>query len=191
MTTTRQRMTLEDYLNYDDGTETRYTLVNGELVVMPSESDLNNVIALYVLSILLQFVPVQRMRRGTEIVVSGSRATTRIPDLMIVSDELDAELAGSRRSIVMLDMPSPEFVMEVVSSGEENADRDYRYKRSEYAARDIKEYWIVDPIQNQVVVLTLVSGLYEDAIFRGAESIVSPMFPGLDITAEQVLRAGR
>lgn len=191
MTTTRQRMSFEEYLNYDDGTETRYTLVNGELVVMPQKSDLNNVIALYVLSILLQFVPVQRMRRGTEIVVSGSRATTRIPDLMIVSDELDAELAGSRRSIIMLDMPSPEFVMEVVSSGEENADRDYRYKRSEYAARGIKEYWIVDPIQNQVVVLTLVSGLYEDAIFRGAESIVSPMFPSLEIAAEQVLRAGR
>lgn len=191
MTTTRQHMTLDEYLNYDDGTDTRYTLVNGELVVMPSESDLNNVIALYVLSILLQFVPIQRMRRGTEIVVSGDRTTTRIPDLMIVSDELDAELAGSSRSIVMVDMPSPEFVMEVVSSGVENAERDYRYKRSEYAARGIQEYWIVDPIQSQVVVLTLVSGLYEDTIFQGAEPIVSPMFRDLDITAEQILRAGR
>ena len=191
MTTTRQRMTLEDYLNYDDGTDTRYTLVNGELVVMPSESDLNNVIALYVLSILLQFVPIQRMRRGTEIVVSGSRATTRIPDLMIVSDELDTELAGSSRSIVMLDMPSPDFVMEVVSSGADNIARDYRHKRSEYAARGIEEYWIVDPIQTQVVILTLVSGLYEESIFRGTTRIVSPMFSGLELTAEQLLRAGR
>jgi Uma2 family endonuclease len=190
MTTTRQRLTLEEYLNYDDGTDTRYTLVNGELVAMPFESDLNNVIALYVLSILLPFVPIQRMRRGTEIVVSGLRATTRIPDLMIVSDDLSAELAGSCRSILMPDMLPPEFVLEVVSSGVENAARDYRHKRSEYAARGIQEYWILDPIKQQVVVLTFVSGLYEDVTFRGAEPIQSPMFPVLTITAEQILKAG-
>jgi hypothetical protein len=33
-------MTLEDYLNYDDGTDTRYELVNGELIAMPPESNL-------------------------------------------------------------------------------------------------------------------------------------------------------
>ncbi|MGF1536964.1 MAG: Uma2 family endonuclease [Elainellaceae cyanobacterium] len=191
MTTTRQHMTLKEYLEYDDGTDTRYTLVDGELVVVPSESDLNNVIALYILSLLLQFVPIQRMRRGTEIVVSGSRATTRIPDLMVVGDELDAELAGSRRSIVMLDMPSPELVVEVVSSGAENIERDYRYKRSEYAARGIAEYWIVDPVQRQVVVLALLSGLYEDTVFKGTQQVRSPLIPDLKVMAEQLLRAGR
>lgn len=183
-------MTLEEYLNYDDGTDTRYALVNGELVIMPSESDLNNVIALYVLSILLPFVPIQRMRRGTEIVVSGFRATTRIPDLMAVSEELNEELAGRSRSIIMLDMPPPDFVLQVVSSGVENAERDYRHKRSEYAARGIQEYWIADPIEQQVVVLTLVSGLYEDATFREADRIISPMFPQLKVTAAQILQAG-
>ncbi len=190
MTTTQQRMTLEEYLNFDDGTDTRYTLINGEWVEMPSESDLNNVIALYVLSILLPFVPIQRMRRGTEIVVSGFRATTRIPDLMIVSDELNAELAGSHRSIVMPDMPPPEFVLEVVSAGGENAVQDYRHKRSEYAARGIQDYWIADPIEQQVVVLTLVSGLYEDTPFRGEELLISPMFAQLHIPAKQILKAG-
>ncbi|WP_229642260.1 Uma2 family endonuclease [Waterburya agarophytonicola] len=29
--------------------------------------------------------------------------------------------------------------------GKVNQDRDYRYKRSEYAARGIAEYWIIDP----------------------------------------------
>lgn len=184
-------MTLEEYLAYDDGTDTRYTLVNGELVAMPTESDLNNVIALYVLSRLLEYLPIQRMRRGTEMVVSGSRATTRIPDLMVVSAELDNLLTGSRRSIIMMDMPSPDLVMEVVSEGKQNTDRDYRYKRSEYAARGIPEYWIVDPIQGQVMVLTLIAGFYEEAVFRGSAQIISPMFPELVLTAEQILRAGR
>jgi Uma2 family endonuclease len=44
---TNRQMTLEEYLNFDDGTDTRYELVNGELVEMPSESDLNNVIAIF------------------------------------------------------------------------------------------------------------------------------------------------
>ena len=57
MTATRQHMPLEEYLNYDDSTDTRYTLVNRELVVTPPESALNNFIALYILSILLPLVP--------------------------------------------------------------------------------------------------------------------------------------
>ena len=43
---TRRRMTLEEYLTYDDGTDALYELVNGELVEMPSESDVNNAIAI-------------------------------------------------------------------------------------------------------------------------------------------------
>jgi Uma2 family endonuclease len=38
-------ITIEDYLNYDDGTDTRYELVNGELVEMPTESLFNCQIA--------------------------------------------------------------------------------------------------------------------------------------------------
>ncbi|WP_367889252.1 Uma2 family endonuclease [Leptolyngbya iicbica] len=42
-------------------------------------------------------------------------------------------------------MPAPLLVVEVVSPGKVNEDRDYRYKRSEYATRGIGEYWIIDP----------------------------------------------
>jgi Uma2 family endonuclease len=38
---TNQRMTFEEYLNYDDGTNTRYELVNGVLVEMGAETALN------------------------------------------------------------------------------------------------------------------------------------------------------
>jgi Uma2 family endonuclease len=58
MVTTPKYMTLEEYLNYDDGTDTRYELVNGELFEVPSESDLNNLIAIYLLSKFLQSIPV-------------------------------------------------------------------------------------------------------------------------------------
>ena len=33
------KLTLEEYLAYDDGTENRYELVDGKLIIMPPESD--------------------------------------------------------------------------------------------------------------------------------------------------------
>lgn len=190
MTTAIQPMTLEDYLNHDLGSDSFYELVNGELVEMPSESDLNHLIAIALMFAFGQFVPSFLLRNKTEIVVSGSRATTRVPDLMVLTEKLAEALTGSTRSIVLLDIPSPLLVVEVVSLGTDRANRDYRYKRSEYAARGILEYWIADPIAAQVTVLTLVSGLYEAAVFKGNEAVVSPIFPALTLTAEQVLQPG-
>jgi Uma2 family endonuclease len=190
MTITSQKMTLEEYLNYDDGTDTRYELVNGELVVMPTESDLNQrIVSLLFAYFLQQGIPPYRLRIGAEIVVIGSRATTRLPDLMVLSEELATALEGARRSTVTIDMPPPQLVVEVVSPGKENSDRDYRYKRSQYAARGIAEYWIVDPMQRRVTVLEWVEGLYEERVFQGNEQIISPTLPDLDVTSERVIKA--
>ena len=189
MTTATKRLTLAQYLTDDNDVDNCYELVNGELVEMPPESDLNNLIAMYLISVLSQVVPIQRLRRGTEIVVSGFRSTVRVPDLMVLSEELGEALAGASRSTIMPDMPPPALVVEIVSPGKENEERDYRYKRSEYAARGIAEYWIVDPIRPQVVVLELVAGLYEEAVYQGQERLLSPLFPELMISAEQVLNA--
>ena len=190
MTVTTQNMTLEEYLTYDDGTDKRYELVAGELVEMPPESWNNSVIARYLFAHFLQFVPIQQLcYKDTEIVVAGARATTRFPDVMVVSEELANLMQGQHRSTITLDMPPPLLVVEVVSPGKKNEERDYRYKRSEYAARGIAEYWIVDPIQGQMTVLTLVEGLYEALVFRGADAIQSSLFPELALTAAQILRA--
>ncbi len=191
MTIASQKMTLEEYLNYDDGTDTLHELVNGELVVMPPESELNRRIATFLFACFLQQgIPPYRLTQKTEMVVSGSRATTRLPDLMVLSEALATALKGAIRSTVTIDMPPPELVVEVVSPGKESIDRDYRYKRSEYAARGIAEYWIVDPIERQVTVLEWIEGLYEERVFLGNERIVSLMLPDLDLTCERVMNAG-
>lgn len=188
MTTTRDRwMTLADYLDYEDGTEQRYELVHGELVEMPSESDLNNLIAVVLMFALGQFVAPQFLRRGTEVAVTGARATVRLPDLVVLSEEGAIALQGASRSIILPDMPPPLLVVEVVSPGKANQDRDYRYKRSEYAARGIAEYWIIDPEAQQVMILTWVDGWYEEAIFQGGDRLISTQFPQLELTAAQVL----
>ena len=114
MTTTTKLFTLAEYLTYDHGSDRRYELVNGELKEMPSESDLNNAIAIFLLLAFAKFVPGSLLRRGTEIVVSGSRATVRVPDLLILTEELVTALSETTRSIITPDMSPPALVIEVV-----------------------------------------------------------------------------
>jgi Uma2 family endonuclease len=73
-----QPMTLEDYLNYDDGTDQRYELEDGQLIAMLPESPLNNQIASFLFSIFLQLgVPHYCLSIGAQIAVSGASATAR------------------------------------------------------------------------------------------------------------------
>lgn len=83
-------------------------------------------------------------------------------------------------------MPPPSLVVEVVSPNQEK--RDYRYKRSEYGARGISEYWIVDPLLQQVTVLELVEGFYEAEVYTGTTPIASPLLGLLDLTADRILQ---
>jgi Uma2 family endonuclease len=124
----------------------------------------------------------------TEIAVSSTRVSVRVPDLVLFSEEGAIALEGASRSLVLLDMPPPSLVVEVVSQGQEN--RDYRYKRSEYAARGIGEYWIVDPMQQRVTVLEWVEGFYEEKVYIGDERIASPLLSNLELTTAQVLQRG-
>lgn len=87
-------------------------------------------------------------------------------------------------------MPSPAIAIEIVSPGKTNRDRDYRYKRSEYAARGVAEYWIIDPDEAQITLLTLVDGFYEAVVLRNDDRIQSDQLPGLQLTVEQVMQAG-
>ena len=78
----------------------------------------------------------------------------------------------------------PLLVVEIVSPG--NPEDDYRYKRSEYAVREIPEYWIVDPQELKVSVLLLVNGFYEVTEFTRQQTIISQNLPQLQLTADQV-----
>lgn len=189
MSVTTRPMTLEEYLNYDDGTDTRHELVNGELIAMPPESTLNLRIATFLLAHFLQLgVPFYRLVMKALIAVSGARATAREPDLMVLSEETAIALAGATQCLITYDMPPPMLVVEVVSPRQEN--RDYRHKRTEYAGRQIPEYWIVDPIVQKVTVLQWVDGLYEEQVYEGETAIASHLFPAFMLTAAQVLTAG-
>lgn len=186
-------MSLEEYLSFDDGTDTRYELVDGILVDMGAESDINVVIGSLLFSVFLQFAPYYCLRRGTEMAVSGSAANTRYPDFMVVTEAGAKALVGKKRSLITSEMPAPLLVVEVVSSSDTNQqsrERDYVDKRQEYAQRGIPEYWIIDPVESVILVLTLVAGRYQEQKFVGSDALVSPGFSDLKLKASQVLEAG-
>jgi Uma2 family endonuclease len=187
MTVTSQKMTLAEFLGYDDGTDKLYELENGKLIDISSESEINRRIAMFLVAYLFEEgTPAYQLTMKTELVVSGSRVSVRVPDLLVLSEELALELDGASRSIVLMDMPPPLLVVEVVSPNQEK--RDYRYKRTEYAARGIAEYWIVDPILQRVTVLEWVEGLYEEKVFTGDNQIESTVLGSLDLTVDRVLQ---
>jgi Uma2 family endonuclease len=179
-------MTLEEFFNYDDGTDAMYEFEDGELILMTAESEINRRIASFLFACFLQQgVPAYRLSMKTEIVTTGSRL--RVPDLVVFSEELAIAMEGAKRSTVMSEMPSPLLVVEVVSPNQ--SSRDYRYKRSEYAVRGISEYWIVDPILGRVTVLEWVDGFYEEKVYEGEQAIASIIFADLKLTAAQILQA--
>ncbi len=152
------RFILEEYLNCSQvDFEKTYELENGQLKEMPPESWQNSKIAMYLLMEIAKVVPFERISLKTEIITSGNRVNARIPDLVVLSSEGLYEIEQYQRATITLDMPPPILVVEVVSPGQANRDRDYRYKRSEYAARGIEHYWIVDYAKRLALIALSVS----------------------------------
>ncbi len=194
-TPTTKRLTFEEYLAYDDGTDTRYELVDGELIEMPPARGLHAAIAEFLNDQFRAFIKKRSLPMvskqgaiGVRIPQVGKRSTSRIPDVCVVTAEQWQGLLN--RTAVLEDSP-PLLVVEVVSEGTKIID--YRRKRAEYNVIEIPEYWLVDFLEDDpkyapgVTVLTLVEGFYEEAIFRGNDRIISQTFPELALTVEQIL----
>lgn len=78
----------------------------------------------------------------------------------------------------------------VVSPGQTNRDRDYGYKRAQYGAINVPEYWLVDPMAQTVMVLTLAGSAYQEVgVFSFQETITSVEWPDLALTVAQIFSA--
>ena len=190
---TASAMTLAEYLRYDDGTDSRYELVDGILIEMPAENPINKTIATFLLICFYQLgVSYSCLAIGHQIEVISEKATARDPDLTVHSEASAAAILQDGK-LLRLGQPNPRLLVEIVSSSDTDKssyNRDYIDKRREYAQRGISEYWIVDPIAMVVLVLVLTGSTYKEARFIGSEHIVSQSFSALDLTASQVLKAG-
>jgi Uma2 family endonuclease len=184
------------------GGDNRYELIDGEVFDLEPTGWHEEVVAFITTKVCVEIdkidLPWFVLQRGL-LRPSHLSMTAFRPDVAVVDrDELSKELLWSNQSILTLGS-SIKFVAEVVSSNWQN---DYARKVEDYAVLGIPEYWIADyaglggtryigkPKQPTLSICTLVDGEYEIQQFRGNQTITSTVFPGLKLTAEQVLRAG-
>jgi Uma2 family endonuclease len=175
--------TLEEYVNFDDRTDKRYELQDGVLVEMPPATGKHEaIITLLLVSFFLEIqktgLPLQARPNGTEVLTNKQ---PRRPDVCVITNEQAQNIESTS---AILTTPPP-FLVEVVSP--ESVERDYNQKTAEYAAIGVIEYWIVDPLKNQVTVCLLDEGNYNSTVFIGNQRIVSQTFPGINLTAQQAL----
>ncbi|MBE9034836.1 Uma2 family endonuclease [aff. Roholtiella sp. LEGE 12411] len=186
VTTPVTSITFEEYLIYDDGSDFRNELVDGRLELMNPPTIQHFLIADFLDTALKTEIkrcsyPWLCLREGG---VRTGRNKSRLTDLCVVTLEQAKELLN----VSAVFQSPPLLIIEVVSP--ESVKRDYRYKRSEYAALEVSEYWIVDPLETKITVLFLEEGLYEDTVFTSNQQIASRTFPELAIATEQVFSAG-
>ncbi len=149
----------EDYLAYDDGSDHLYELFNGELIEVPPESGYKTSIAFFLALQFAALVGHLRVRpHGLELEVRGE-PKNRYPDLTIIRPEHVGLLAP--RNTLRLSMPPPLLVVEVVSPGELQWQRDYVAKRAQYEDLGIPEYWMINPADQTVLVLAQAGQGYE------------------------------
>ncbi|PYS73937.1 MAG: hypothetical protein DMF73_04610 [Acidobacteria bacterium] len=104
-----------------------------------------------------------------------------IPDLVFVRNERWPEVVSDNKFTAGLDL-----VIEILSPGKENRNRDLLVKRQLYAKYGIAEYWIIDSENRSVEVYRSQGARLESvASLREGQQVTSPLLPdfSLDVTA--------
>ena len=177
----------EEYLAYDDDTDKLYELFNGELIEVPPESGINVQIATFLLIQFASLVGHRRVRgHGLELEVNGE-PRNRYPDLTILREEHIELLA--KRNTVRLTMPPPLLIVEVVSPGELQRNRDCIAKRMQYQDCFIPEYWIIDPNTQTILILELSGNIYREVgSFSNESQLISLQFSALELTPAEIFK---
>jgi Uma2 family endonuclease len=125
--------------------------------------------------------------------------TAYAPDGVVIDRTALAREPLWQKSSTLIHGTSIPLVIEITSN---NWRDDYWHKLSDYETLGIAEYWIVDyqalggrryigePKVPTISVFQLVNEEYQAQLFRGNDRIRSKVFPELNLTAEQIFRAG-
>ncbi|MCY7321239.1 MAG: Uma2 family endonuclease [Phormidesmis sp. CAN_BIN36] len=156
METVKPRLTFEQYLDYENRSDNRYEWVDGALIALPPELELNDFLAVWLQVELAKLIGLRLVRAHTcEIqvrVLKKNDPQNRFPDLVVLREEHLA--LTQKRLTIKIEMPPPQLVVEVISPGKSNRDRDLNRKRSQYSNRGIPEYWLIDPESQTITVLS-------------------------------------
>ena len=173
-----------DYLWLTDRADGLIEFTDGHIELLPMPTVAHQVVLAFLYKAFDAWVDAH----GGLVVFSGLRLRVReskfrAPDLLLLRDRHEAR----NRNRFWL---GADLVLEVVSpDGEE---RDWVEKRADYAKGRIPEYWIVDPPNETVTVLTLAGDAYaEHGVFGDGEAATSVLLPGFAVDVASVFGAAR
>lgn len=194
-------VSFEKFVNWkpDSG---RYELHKGVIVEMPQPlGDHEEIIVLLVEKFTLEYSRLN-LPYGipkTVLVKPPESETGYSPDVLLLNrPNLPSESLWKKQSTVTQSLSIP-LVVEVVST---NWRDDYLDKAGDYEEIGIPEYWIVDylglggrrfigdPKQPTISIYQLVESEYQVSQFRKGDRIVSPTFPELNLTVQEIFDAG-
>jgi Uma2 family endonuclease len=197
-------VTFDEFITwYPENSGVRYELHNGEIVEMSQPTGKHERIKGFSAAELTlefrrlnlpYFIPNQAIVKPPE------RESGYFPDVLILNDAALVDEPFWEKSSTITKGASIPLVIEVVST---NWRDDYYLKLADYEEMGIPEYWIVDyaalaarkfignPKQPTISVYQLIDGEYQVSQFRGSDRIISPSFPELILTAEQIFKAGQ
>ena len=191
-------VTFEEFIAWYPNNGIGYELRKGIIIEMPPPTgEHENVIGFLAEKITVEYVRLGFSYRipKTGLVKTPDNHSTYSPDIVLVNhDNLINEPLWKKQS-TLTQAESIPLVVEVVST---NWRDDYYDKFGDYEEMGISEYWIVDygafggkrfignPKQPTVTICKLVDDEYQTTQFRDDSLIVSPLFPDLNLTAQQV-----
>ncbi|GAX43557.1 hypothetical protein NIES4075_45720 [Tolypothrix sp. NIES-4075] len=180
----------------------RYELHDGAVVEMSQPIGLHEEVTGFLtveLSVEIKRLKLPFFIPKTALVQSASSDSVYSPDVLLLNRSvLQSEQLWEKYSTVQLGASIP-LIVEVVST---NWRDDYNKKMGEYEEIGVVEYWIVDylglggmkyignPKQPTISVYQLIGEEYQITQFRGDERLISPTFPELNLTAQQIFDAG-
>ncbi|MEM6351782.1 MAG: Uma2 family endonuclease [Cyanobacteria bacterium P01_D01_bin.14] len=176
----------EEYVAHLTQSEQRYELVDGSLVEMNPPTFRHLLIAKFLEK---QFdAKIQSGQQPwlafREAGVRTGLRKSRLTDVYVLHRDQVSEMLDESA----ICQTAPILIVEVISP--DSVSRDYRHKRSEYAALGVQEYWVVDPIEEKVTVFLLSDGLYEENVFAEEAVIASRVFPNLQLSVNTVFASG-
>jgi Uma2 family endonuclease len=158
-------------------------LFNGRLEILPMPTEMHQLILIYFFEALKAFT--QQHAPGL-VLVTGMKIKLgeehfRQPDVLYMK----AEHTRRRRNEYW---ESADLVVEVVSGGSKDRARDLQEKVVEYARAKIPEYWIIDPKNRCVRVLTLRGQTYQvHGEFGPGTRATGVLLPGFAVAVDKLL----
>jgi Uma2 family endonuclease len=176
-----------DYLGLTEGMNRLVEFTDGNVEVLPVPTSSHQRILLYLFAQLHAFVSPRRLG---EVLCAALRVKIRDgkfrePDLVFMSEEHRGRIGEEY-------WDGADLVMEVVSKDAESRKRDLLQKPLDYAEGGIPEYWIVDPQEERITVLTLHGDAYEQhGQFARGESATSKLLGGFTVSVDEVFDAAK